>query len=89
MAKKLKNQNTVNLENPVVFAVTATNLITKETFLYVLPEKEAVIAAYAQGELRDFNTWDYERKYSHLVKESKRGYLCGDWWVKKHGFLRK
>jgi hypothetical protein len=30
--------------------------------------RQAVIAAHAQLVMKDFNTWDYEKKYGHLVK---------------------
>ena len=35
---------------------------------YMLPPMEAVAAAYAQRELRDWNTWDYA-KYRGMVTE--------------------
>ena len=47
---------------------------------YSLPPREAVIAAYAQSK-GDWNTWDYEKKYAHLVRFSgtnDRTVSCGD-----------
>jgi hypothetical protein len=35
------------------------------------------MAAYAQSR-DDWNTWNYERDYSYLVRESDRGFHCGD-----------
>jgi hypothetical protein len=42
------------------------NLNTGNWTLYTLSPVEAVIAAYAQHEKRNFNTWEYG-KYAHLV----------------------
>lgn len=54
-------------------------LRTKEWLNYSLSlhPKQAVIAAYAQDK-KDFNTWDYDKHYGHLVKESNLCYLIGD-----------
>lgn len=46
---------------------------------YTLSPREAVIAAYAQREKRDFNTWLYGDTYGHLVTiadSSKPGLVC-------------
>lgn len=51
--------------------------------MYVgLTATEAVIAAHAQ-EQGDYNTWDYWRRYGHLVVSSPRAVTCGDWSVLK------
>lgn len=60
----------------------AINLATGEERTYVgLSPEQAAMAAYAQQH-GDWNTWDYEAKYQHLVKST--GLLkcsCGDWAV--------
>lgn len=55
------------------------NLATGQWSYYfsTLPPRDAVIAAYAQSK-GDNNTWDYKERYSHLVKESERCVICGD-----------
>lgn len=58
---------------------------------YTRTPREAVIAAYAQhlrygtNSVGDWNTWDYEMKYGHLVEEGRYCLLCGDWSVFKDG----
>ena len=55
-----------------------TKLGTKKTLEYSLPARDAVIAAHAQ-DLGDYNFWDYETKYAHLVQRTTNGYVtCGD-----------
>jgi hypothetical protein len=44
------------------------DLNTGEFAEYTLGPFQAVIAAYAQRERRDWSTWDYSTKYGHLVK---------------------
>ncbi len=47
---------------------------------YSCSPREAVVAAYAQSR-GDWNTWDYETKYAHLVRYSgtnNRTVSCGD-----------
>ena len=41
---------------------------TGEVATYTLNPFQAVIAAYAQRERRDWSTWDYSTRYGHLVK---------------------
>jgi hypothetical protein len=67
-------------------AVTVMNLSTGEKQLYTCSPKEAVIAAYAQS-LGDYNTWDYNKKYNHLIRESPAslGISCGDFSAFKDG----
>lgn len=43
---------------------------------YSAPPREAVIAAHAQS-LGDWNTWDYERAWGHLVHEGQHTVTCG------------
>jgi hypothetical protein len=63
---------------------TVMNLVTLEKVYYTCKPKEAVIAAYAQ-ESGDYNTWDYESRYSHLVEEGKAIWVVGNWSVFKDG----
>jgi len=72
-------------------AVTVMNLCTAEKWIYTCSPRDAVIACYAQN-LRpssnstgDYNTWDYEKNYGHLVEEGKFTWLCGDYSAFKDG----
>lgn len=47
-------------------STTVHDLDTGKTFVYLLPIKEALRAAYAQVIRRDFDTHEYNRKYSGL-----------------------
>jgi hypothetical protein len=58
--------------------VTVMNLATQEKKIYSCSPREAVVAAYAQ-ERKDFNTWNYDKNYDHLVETGKLVFLCGDW----------
>jgi len=62
---------------------TVKNLADGSTQVYsCCKPKEAVVCAYAQSK-GDFNTWNYDSKYSNLVEESELCYLCGDFCVYK------
>jgi hypothetical protein len=63
---------------------TVMNLATAKKQNYTCTPKEAVIAAYAQSK-KDFSTWDYEKRYGHLLEEGKYAYFCGDFSVFKDG----
>lgn len=58
---------------------------------YTCKPREAVIAAYAQNlrpnpsVIGDWNTWQYEERYGHLVVEGKFCISCGDWSAFKDG----
>ena len=69
-------------QRPAIMITLAINLDTEEERTYVgLSPEQTAMAAYAQQH-GDWNTWDYEAKYKHLVK--KTGLLkcgCGDWSV--------
>lgn len=54
------------------------NLDTLEERHYSLPPREAVIGGHAQMEKNDWNTWDYEKKYGHLVKFGEVSVICGN-----------
>jgi len=45
----------------------------------------AVIAAYAQQELRDYGWESYHRRYASLVKYGNKTIACGDWVTLKTG----
>jgi len=63
--------------------ITVTCLSNPDKQLcYMLPPKQAVIAAYAQN-LNDFSTWDYERKYDDLVVIGDKTIACGDYCTMK------
>ncbi len=64
--------------------VDVMNLVDMHIVRYTCPPKESVVCAHAQS-LGDYNTWDYDSKYGHLVEEGKYTYLCGDWSVFKDG----
>ena len=61
---------------------TVKNLADGSKQIYSCKPKEAVACAYAQSK-GDFNTWNYDSKYSNLVEESNFCYLCGDYCVFK------
>ncbi|HBI37031.1 MAG TPA: hypothetical protein DDY71_05250 [Spirochaetia bacterium] len=63
---------------------TVINLSTAHKQSYSCTPKEAVIAAYAQSK-KDWNTWDYEKRYSYLIKEGRFTFSCGDFAVFKDG----
>lgn len=71
--------------------VTVMNLATLEKCYYTCTPRESVIACYAQhlkpssNAIGDWNTWDYEENYGHLVEEGKETLLCGDWSAFKDG----
>lgn len=56
-------------------AVEVIDLSTGKKQIFTCSPEEAVIAAYAQSR-GDFNTWDYEKKYS--VVRGKQTVACGD-----------
>jgi hypothetical protein len=60
----------INLANP------------KQERIYSCSPRDAVTAAYAQ-ERHDWNTWDYTKRYGHLVTEGKYSFCCGDWAAPK------
>lgn len=50
--------------------------------VYILPAREAVIAAHAQSR-GDYNTWNYETTYGAAVLETALGFSLGDFWAAK------
>ena len=63
---------------------TVMNLSTQYKQIFTCPPVEAVVAAYAQS-TGDFNTWDYDTRYNHLLEYGKHTILCGDFSVFKDG----
>ena len=56
------------------------NLATGEERIYWCAPFAAVICAYTQFTMKDYNTWMYA-KYYLLVDYTKHTYLIGDWSV--------
>ena len=54
------------------------NLATGQKQVYTTSPRQAVIAAHAQSR-HDWNTWQYEERYGHLVESGQHTVLCGDW----------
>ena len=46
---------------------TVLNLSTGKEVIYTCEPQKAVLAAYAQNR-RDWNTWNYQKKYGHLLE---------------------
>ncbi len=63
---------------------TVMDLINRKKYIYTWEPRIAVICAYAQNK-GDFVTWEYEKKYSHLVLEGKYTYNLNDFSVYKDG----
>ena len=63
---------------------TVVNLATREKMIYTCDPKTAVICAYAQNK-GDFNTWDYDEKYSHFVLECDSVWNCSNFSSYKDG----
>ena len=58
------------------------NLKTGDEATYIgLCPSEAVIAAYAQHEAKDFNTWNYGQ-HRYPVEFGDKTVVCGDWCTK-------
>jgi len=53
---------------------TVKNLADGSKQIYSCKPEEAVVCVYAQSK-GDFNTWNYDSKYSNLVEESELCYL--------------
>jgi len=49
--------------------------------IYTCAAREAVMAAFTQS-LGDGSTWDYEKRYGTIVRETKHGWTCGNWWAR-------
>lgn len=59
-------------------AVTVVDIRNpKHTQVYMCTPIKSVMAAYAQS-LNDWNTWDYEKRYRHMVAVGKHSVACGD-----------
>ena len=60
------------------------DLINQKKYVYTCEPRIAVICAYAQSK-GDFDTWEYDEKYNHLIEEGPEIYLCGNFGVFKDG----
>lgn len=69
---------------PTGYRTTVMNLATREKQVYFCEPRKAVLAAYAQS-FNDYNTWNYETRYGHLVLEGKFCLACGDFSAFKDG----
>lgn len=65
-ARACSGSRAAKLETGVVMA-TVIHLGTYNELEFSCSPRQAVIAAYAQSR-GDWNTWDYEQKYGHMVK---------------------
>ena len=63
---------------PATVVTVVMNLATGKKQAYSCNPRQAVIAAYAQS-LSDWNTWQYEQRYGHLVQKARHVVTCGDW----------
>lgn len=63
------------------------NLATQLELTYSCDPADAVIAAHAKS-VKDSNTWDYRRKYAHLLIHGKYTVSIGDFCALK-GFNSK
>jgi hypothetical protein len=63
---------------PASVVTVVMNLATEKKQAYDTDPRKAVIAAHAQS-LNDWNTWQYEQRYGHLVQKARHVVTCGDW----------
>lgn len=61
------------------------NLVTGAEVTYTLPPRAALLACFAQHVMGNANSWEYEERYGHLVRESTLCFSCGDWATFKDG----
>lgn len=67
-----------------MFDTTVFNLATGEYGpIYTLEPRDAVIAAHAQVDQRNFATWEYEALYGAMVVEGEHTVRCGDFSAMK------
>jgi hypothetical protein len=59
-------------------ATTVYNLANNAEMTFASNATDAVIAAYAL-EHKDGNTWEYRKRYGHLLRYGSRSVSCGDW----------
>ena len=63
---------------PAPAVTVVMNLVTGKKQVYSCNPRRAVVAAHAQS-LSDWNTWQYEQRYGHLVQKARHVVTCGDW----------
>ncbi len=68
-----------SVAKPATVEVHNLKLDFRATYVGITP-RQAVMAAYAQDR-KDFNTWDYERRYGHLIKTGMTTVRCGDFYA--------
>lgn len=56
---------------------TVMDLRTGNKIYYSCSPKDAVLSAYAQDK-SDWNTWEYEKKYGHLLEQGNEVIICVD-----------
>ena len=59
-------------------ATKVTDLATGSISYYSLPPRDAVIAAFAQNERNDWETWNYTQRYAGMVRQGNYTVTCGD-----------
>lgn len=64
--------------------IQVTNLATGRSITYigVKGPMSAVVAAHAQEDCDDYNTWDYS-KYAPKIEIGRKAYTVGNWCVLK------
>jgi len=55
------------------------NLATGDEYYYMLPPWEAVRSAYLQYELKDRNTWNYNKQKKEPLVFGRFTVACGDY----------
>jgi hypothetical protein len=66
-------------------SVTVFNLSSDDIQTFTCTPRQAVLAAHAQS-LGDFNTWDYEQNYRHLLTRGRLTIACGDFCAKERPY---
>jgi hypothetical protein len=51
----------------------------KDEYGFCLPQREAVIAAYALFTMRTANSWEWEERFGPLAVRSKHAWICQGW----------
>jgi len=74
------NPHAVTVDFYALYETYVLNLDTgKYIAQYSCSPRDAVIAAYAQFEKKDFNTWDYNDRYGSEVLQTARVIACGSY----------
>jgi len=62
---------------------TVFNLSTQKEITYGLPPHQAVIAAYEQYTMSNWNTWTYNYISHPEFQQTDKFVTCGDWTTEK------